>query len=66
MKWFVWVFNVLFAILILPLLLPHWVVCRLTAKTCPQCGERWLTELVGEWAGEDWHCLSCNFFWTVE
>ena len=48
-----------------PLLLLHWAMCRMWAKPCPNCGERWHTELVGEWQGEDWKCQTCGHYWEV-
>lgn len=51
------------------LMLPLWplayVLSRLQAKPCPECGEKWYTELTGEWDGEDWHCRRCGHHWTV-
>lgn len=42
----------------------HFVYCRFTANPCPGCGERWFTEVVGEWDGvEERHCGKCNNFW---
>jgi len=42
-----------------------WLLCRLEAKRCPRCGERWMTELIGEWDGEDWKCHRCTLVWTI-
>lgn len=46
------------------LLFAFWISCRMSARQCPACGEKWLTELVGEWDGEDWHCASCSHYWN--
>jgi hypothetical protein len=64
--WFLhWVlFPVLF-VLFLPFWPVFYLMCRLKAKQCPHCGEKWYTELVGEWDGEDWHCRTCGGYWTV-
>jgi hypothetical protein len=43
----------------------HFITCRLTAERCPACGERWWTEVVGEWEGEEWRCAECNHYWEV-
>lgn len=57
-------------ILLFPLFLPFWplfwLMCRIEARRCPDCGSEWKTELVGEWDGEDWHCHACNNWWTVK
>lgn len=42
-----------------------YVACRLSAKTCPRCGERWFTELTGEWDGEMWECRRCGHYWET-
>lgn len=41
----------------------HFIYCRIIAKPCPKCGERRLTELVGEWGDEAWHCAVCDYYW---
>lgn len=61
MWWIVRVLDVLLA----PLWFVHWAVCRLTAKQCPRCGERWHTTLCGEWGGEDWECIRCGYWWHI-
>jgi hypothetical protein len=38
-------------VLFLPFLPLHWLICRLHAKPCPECGEKWLTELDWTTAG---------------
>ncbi len=57
-------FAVLF-VLTLPLLPLFYLMCRLEAKPCPQCGEHWHTELTGEWDGEDWRCNRCRHCWHL-
>jgi len=60
------VLNVVLFVLFLPFWPLFWVMCRLQAKPCPACGEKWLTELVGEWDGEQWRCARCNHYWEVK
>ena len=44
-----------------------WLVCRLTARRCPNCDSKWRTELIGEWDGvEDWHCHCCGVSWGFD
>lgn len=59
------VVNIVLFVLLLPLWPGLWLMCRLTAKRCPNCLSKWRTELVGEWDGEDWHCHACGQFWTA-
>ena len=58
-----------FLILLDWLMLPFWpfayLLARLEAKPCSKCGEKWYTELTGEWDGEDWHCRTCGHHWTI-
>lgn len=61
MKTFFFIMEMLF----LPLRPVLWVVCRLTAKPCPACGERYFTSLQGEWVGEEWKCARCGHYWEV-
>lgn len=42
-----------------------WLMCRLHAQVCPQCGSKWQTELMGEWQGEHWKCHNCQHSWEV-
>lgn len=49
----------------IPLLIIHYFICRLKAKECPECGEKWCTELVGEWDCEMWECQKCKHYWEV-
>lgn len=51
--------------LTLPLWPLFYLLCRLQARPCPRCGEKWHTELVGEWDGEDWKCRKCGNIWIV-
>lgn len=53
----------LFAVLVF--YFTFWLTCRFGAETCPNCGEKWFTELVGEWDGEDWKCSKCDQFWVM-
>lgn len=57
--------TVLF-VLTLPLYPLFWIMCRLQAKKCPRCGEKWFTELVGEWGGEQWRCARCGHYWETK
>jgi uncharacterized Zn finger protein len=52
-------------ILFLPFIPLHWAMCRLSAKPCPKCGEKWMTELLGEWDGEMWGCRTCGHYWET-
>jgi hypothetical protein len=53
-------------VLFLPFYPLFFLHCRLIAKPCPKCGEKWATELTGEWDGdEDWHCANCDYCWGV-
>lgn len=52
-------------IVFLPLYPFFWVLCRLTAKPCPACGEKYFTSLQGEWTAEEWKCARCGHFWEV-
>lgn len=56
-------------ILCLPVYLPicclSYLVSRVEAKPCPKCGEKWYTELVGEWDGEQWKCRTCSHYWNM-
>lgn len=45
--------------------LTHWVMCRISAKRCPNCRSKWYTELVGEWQGEEWVCRRCRHWWIA-
>jgi hypothetical protein len=47
-------------VLFLPLWPLHWLLCRLKARRCPECGSKWRTELVGEWGDEQWQCHACG------
>jgi len=51
--------------LFLPFWPVFWLDCRVRAKVCPKCLEKWHTELVGEWDGEHWKCRSCGHYWEV-
>lgn len=62
--WSMWVTDVLFW-LTLPLWPSFYLLSRLQAKPCPHCGEKWYTELCGEWGDEDWKCRSCGKYWSV-
>lgn len=61
-----WIVRFLGALLLFLFLVPFtWTFCRLTACVCPRCSSKWRTELLGEWAGEQWKCRSCGKYWEV-
>lgn len=60
-----WIVLAPLLLLFLPFYPLFWVMCRLEAKPCPECGEKWFTELVGEWDGEQWRCSRCEHYWEV-
>lgn len=59
------IINTILFWLTLPLYPFFYILCRLEAKECPYCGEKWYTELVGEWDGEDWKCQTCGKYWQL-
>lgn len=62
MKWFWRVVD----LLSLPFTILFWPINRVFARRCPNCDSKWHTELIGEWQGEDWHCLACGHWWAVD
>lgn len=66
MRTFWWVIEGFLFLLILPFVPLFYVMCRVEAKPCPSCGDKWFTELVGDWDGEDWKCRSCGYFWITK
>lgn len=50
-------------VVLMPLLLPHWFMCRMTSRRCPKCKSKWRTELHSEWGTELWVCHACDNVW---
>lgn len=41
-----------------------WAACRLTARPCPRCGEKWNTgEIERLDEGYQWECFDCGNVW---
>lgn len=65
MRWVLWLVYGVCWLLMTPFIPLFYLMCRLEAKPCPACGEKWITELRGEWGCEMWFCRRCGRYWEL-